>query len=254
MQNPLIEKIENLRTDFDSVTKKLVKDLERERKIRDRHDRQQQKEHDELEFTIAEVIFSMGVIGESRSKETGNHVKRVAEYSALFAEYLGLDEKVVKLLRDASPLHDMGKVAIPDSILNKPGRFNEEEFLIMQSHATLGYNLLKDSESKIMKAAATIAHQHHEKWNGKGYPQGLAGEDIHIFGRIVALADVFDALGSARCYKPAWEDDRIFKLFAEERGQHFDPQLVDIFLEHKAEFLAIRDSLQDSFDEESTTH
>ncbi len=202
----------------------------------------------EIEDTQREVVFTMGSIGESRSKETGNHVKRVAEYSKLLALYYGLDEEEAEMLRQASPMHDIGKVAIPDAVLNKPGRFDEEERRIMDTHAVLGYDMLKHSQRQLLLMAATVAHEHHEKWDGSGYPRGLSGESIHIYGRITALADVFDALGSDRVYKSAWDDERIFTLFKEERGKHFDPVLIDIFFGHLEEFLAIRDRLKDTIE------
>jgi len=201
----------------------------------------------EIEDTQKEVVFTMGSIGESRSKETGNHVKRVAEYSYLLAKYYGLSETEADLLKQASPMHDIGKVAIPDSVLNKPARFNEKERAVMDTHAQLGYDMLKHSNRPMLKAAATVAYEHHEKWNGTGYPNKLKGEDIHIYGRITALADVFDALGSERVYKKAWNDEKIFELFKEERGQHFDPSLIDIFFDNLDEFLEIRNRLKDSF-------
>ena len=201
----------------------------------------------EIENTQKEVVFTMGSIGESRSKETGNHVKRVAEYSQLLAIYYGLSQKEAEMLKQASPMHDIGKVAIPDAILNKPGRFDEAERKIMDTHAALGYEMLKHSNRPLLKTAAIVAHEHHEKWDGTGYPRGLSGEEIHIYGRITALADVFDALGSDRCYKKAWDDEKIFNLFKEEKGKHFDPKLIDIFFEHLDEFLKIRDSLKDKF-------
>jgi len=190
----------------------------------------------------------MGAIGESRSKETGNHVKRVAEYSYLLAKYYGLDEEECEKLKQASPMHDIGKWAIPDAILNKPGRFEPDERAIMETHAALGYEMLKHSQRPLLLCAAYVANEHHEHWNGNGYPRGLKGEAIHIYGRITAVADVFDALGSDRCYKKAWEDERIFALFKEERGKQFDPRLIDIFFEHLDEFLAIRERLRDSFE------
>lgn len=199
----------------------------------------------EIEDTQREVVFTMGAIGESRSKETGNHVRRVAEYSKLLALYSGLNENEAEMLRQASPMHDIGKVAIPDAVLNKPGRFDEEERRIMDTHAALGYEMLKHSQRELLLMAATVAYEHHEKWDGSGYPRGLGGEAIHIYGRITALADVFDALGSDRIYKSAWEDERIFNLFREERGKHFDPSLIDIFFDHLDEFLTIREHLRD---------
>jgi len=203
--------------------------------------------NEEIENTQREVVFTMGSIGETRSKETGNHVKRVAEYSRLFAIYSGLSNEEADLLKQASPMHDIGKVAIPDAILNKPGSFTQNEREIMNTHALLGYEMLKHSNRPILKAAAIVAKEHHEKWDGTGYPNALKGEDIHIYGRITAIADVFDALGSDRCYKKAWDDEKIFNLFKEERGIHFDPKLVDIFFEHIDEFKKIREDLKDKF-------
>ncbi|TDF95981.1 HD domain-containing protein [Paenibacillus piri] len=199
----------------------------------------------EIEETQKEIIFTMGEIGESRSKETGNHVKRVAEYSYLLALGLGMSEEEAELLKIASPMHDIGKVAIPDAVLKKPGKLTDEEFDIMKSHTEIGYGLLKNSKRRILTTAAIVAHQHHEKWNGRGYPQGLKGEEIHIYGRITAIADVFDALGSARVYKAAWELDRILNLFKEERGEHFDPQVVDAFIEQLPKILEIREQYSD---------
>ncbi|MDC0933178.1 HD domain-containing protein [Arcobacteraceae bacterium] len=195
----------------------------------------------EIENTQKEIIFTMGAAGELRSKETGQHVKRVAEYSKLLALLYGLDEKEAELIKLASPMHDIGKVGIPDAILHKPGKLDSDEFKIMKTHAQLGYNMLKSSDRIILKSASIVAHQHHEKYNGKGYPQGLKGEGIHIFGRITAVADVFDALGSERAYKKAWPDQKILDLFKEEKGEHFDPQLIDLFIDNKKKFYKIRD-------------
>ena len=236
-ENKLIAEIESLQEKFANTTDKLIKDVKRQDKIMARSDKRQQKEYDELmalkieiEETQREVVFTMGAIGESRSKETGYHVKRVAEYTNLLAKYYGLPEKECDMLKQASPMHDIGKVAIPDAVLNKPGRFNDEERAIMDTHAQLGYDMLQYSNRSLLKMAAVVAYEHHEKYNGTGYPNKTAGEDIHIYGRITALADVFDALGSARVYKSAWGDEKIFKMFKEERGEHFDPNLIDIFL------------------------
>lgn len=199
----------------------------------------------EIEATQREIIFAMGEIGESRSKETGNHVKRVAEYSYIIARGLGISEEEAEILKIASPMHDIGKVAIPDAVLNKPGKLSDEEFAVMQSHASIGYGLLKNSKRVILKTAAIVAEQHHEKWDGTGYPNGLKGEDIHIYGRITAIADVFDALGSDRVYKKAWELDRILQLFEAEKGRHFDPQVVDAFMTQLPQILEVRDRYAD---------
>jgi response regulator RpfG family c-di-GMP phosphodiesterase len=201
--------------------------------------------HKELEDTQKEIIYKMGEVGESRSQETGNHVKRVAEYSKLLALLCGLGTKNANLLYTASPMHDIGKVAIPDSILKKPAKLTDEEWVIMRSHSEIGYKILKDSSRPILKAAALVSHRHHEKWDGTGYPNGLKGEAIHIFGRITALADVFDALGSDRCYKKAWDLEKILNFFKEEKGKHFDPKLVELFLDNLDRFLLIRDKFQD---------
>lgn len=201
--------------------------------------------NEEIEDTQREVVFTMGAIGESRSKETGNHVKRVAQYSKLLALFYGLSENDADMLKQASPMHDIGKVAIPDAVLNKPGRFTQEERLIMDTHAQLGYDMLKNSHRELLQLAATVAYEHHEKWDGTGYPQGLKGEEIHIAGRITALADVFDALGSERVYKKAWDDERIFDLFKEQRALHFDPRLIDIFFDNLDEFLKVREQFKD---------
>jgi len=195
----------------------------------------------EIEETQEDIILRMGEIGEVRSQETGKHVKRVAAYSELLAKCYGLSKTEIKNLTVASPMHDIGKVAIPDTILNKPGKLTKEEWKIMQRHAEIGYHVFKDSPRELLKTAAIIAYEHHEKYDGSGYPRGLVGKNIHIFGRISALADVFDALGSDRCYKKAWDDEKIFKLLKEERGKHFDPKLIDIFFTNLDKFLAIRD-------------
>ena len=261
-EDKLIEELEQLKGSFAKTTDKIIKDLKRQNKIMERSDKRQRQEYDELQKrleevqelqkeitdTQREVVFTMGAIGESRSKETGNHVKRVAEYSRLLAIYYGLPEEEAEMLKQASPMHDIGKVAIPDAVLNKPGRFDEAERKIMDTHAELGYEMLKISNRPLLKAAAIVAYEHHEKWNGTGYPNKYKGKKIHIYGRITALADVFDALGSDRCYKKAWNDEKIFNLFKEERGEHFDPKLVDIFFEHLDEFLAVRDKFKDEIE------
>jgi len=201
--------------------------------------------HQELENTQKEIIYKMGEIGESRSQETGNHVKRVAEYSKLLALLAGLSEEEANLLFTASPMHDIGKVGIPDAILKKPEKLTAQEFEIMKSHSSIGYDILKSSKKATLRAAAIIAYTHHEKWDGSGYPKGLKGEDIHIYGRITAIADVFDALGSERIYKKAWNLDKIISFFKEERGKHFDPKLLDLFLENLDQFVAIRDKFKE---------
>lgn len=177
-----------------------------------------------------EIVCLLGEAVEKRSKETGSHVRRVANYCYLLAKEYGLSEIEASHLKAAAPLHDVGKIAIPDSILHKPGKLTAEEWEIMQTHASEGEDILSSSNNAILQVGAIVAGQHHEKWDGSGYPKGLKDEEIHIFGRITALADVFDALSNARCYKAAWPEGEILEFIKQNRGTHFDPQLVDIFL------------------------
>lgn len=200
----------------------------------------------ELIETQKEMIETMGEIGESRSQETGNHVKRVAKYSYTLAKLAGLPDHQADLLRLASPMHDIGKVAIPDYILLKPGKLTAEEFEKMKQHTSIGYHVFKHSQRDLLRTAAIIAHEHHEKWDGSGYPNGIAGKGIHIFGRITAIADVFDALGSDRVYKKAWPLENIIDYLKEQRGKHFDPILIDLFLQHIDKFIHIRNEFSDT--------
>lgn len=201
--------------------------------------------NDAIEETQREVIYAMGEIGETRSKETGNHVKRVALYSKELALLYGLSFEESDRLHMASPMHDIGKVGIPDAILNAPRKLTVEEFKIMKTHASLGYDMLKSSNKPILQAAAIVANEHHEKFDGSGYPNGTMGNDIHIYGRITAVADVFDALGSDRVYKKAWALNDIIEFFDKERGKHFDPIIVQLFQDNLDKFLIIRDKFRD---------
>ncbi|MDD5755174.1 MAG: response regulator [Methylococcales bacterium] len=199
----------------------------------------------EIIDTQRELIFTMGEICETRSLETGKHVKRVAEYSYLLANLCGCDEELAMLIQYASPMHDIGKVAIADAVLNAQRRLTVEEFDVIKTHTTLGFSMLSASQRQLLRMAATIALEHHEKWDGTGYPYGIAGEKISLPGRITAIADVFDALGSERCYKLAWDLPLILNYFREQRGEHFDPILLDLFFEHLDKFLVIRDKFLD---------
>ncbi|GIU16661.1 transcriptional regulator [Shewanella colwelliana] len=183
---------------------------------------------DEIEETQKSTIYILGEAVEKRSKETGAHVKRVGEIAALLGRGLALPERYINDLLQAAPLHDIGKIGIPDDILNKPGKFEPEEWEIMKQHAFLGYELLASSDKRILQLAAVIAHQHHEKWDGSGYPQGLSGENIDMAGRISALADVVDALVSKRCYKESWPLADALDYVKSQRGIHFDPALIDV--------------------------
>lgn len=192
----------------------------------------------ELSYVIGEAV-------EMRSKETGSHVKRVAKFSYLLAMLHGMPEAEAEMLKLASPLHDVGKVGIPDHILNKVGKHDQQEWDVMQTHAQIGHEMLSKSKNPILQKGALIAKQHHEKWDGSGYPLGLIGEQIDIVGRITAIADVFDALGSKRCYKAPWGKPEIEAFILEQKGKHFDPRLVELMMENIDEFWAIREKYPD---------
>ena len=183
-----------------------------------------------------EMIHTLGEVVESRSQETAHHVKRVASHSYRLARLAGIGEERAQLLQMAAPLHDVGKIAIPDAILNKPGRLTDEERCLMMTHAELGHQILASSNREVFQTAALVALQHHEKWDGTGYPRGLRGEEIDIFGRIVGLVDVFDALSHERAYKPAFPLEKCVEILKQDSGRHFDPRLVDLFLANLPEF------------------
>ena len=199
----------------------------------------------QIQSTQKELIFRISEAVESRSKETGNHIRRVSYYSALLGKLYGLDKQKCEALAISSTMHDIGKIAIPDAILLKPGKLTNEEFTIMQSHAYGGYTILADSPLPLLKDAAEIACEHHEHFNGRGYPHGLKGEEISINARIVAIADVFDALISQRVYKEAWELERVISLFENEKGKQFDPELTRLFLENIDDFMQIKEKYED---------
>ncbi|MCL9783979.1 DUF3369 domain-containing protein [Vibrio sp. S4M6] len=199
----------------------------------------------DLKETSRELVYNLANAVEARSKETGAHVERVSLICERLAELYGLPETDVNLIKAASPLHDVGKVAIPDSILHKPGKLTKEEWEIMQKHVEYGVEILSKSKRKLILVAREIAATHHEKWDGSGYPNKLSGKDIPISGRITALADVFDALGAKRAYKEPWPDDEIMQEIVAQKGKHFEPELVDLMVEHWEDFIAIRDALPD---------
>lgn len=186
----------------------------------------------ELEATQREIIHILGEVSEYRSQETGDHIQRVAEISYQLAKFYGLPEEEAAQIRLAAPMHDLGKVGIPDAVLNKPGRFTDDEYAIMKSHAELGYNMLCNSKRKLLRFAAVIAYTHHERWDGRGYPRGIAGEEIPLAGRICAVADVLDALSSPRCYKKPWPEERVREEFAKQGGAQFQKELVDVLMQH----------------------
>lgn len=199
-----------------------------EQKVRERTE-ELYKKNRELEETRFEIIKRLGKAAEFKDNETGNHIIRMSRISSIIAEGFGLNKSECELILQASPMHDIGKIGIPDMILLKKGKLNSEEWSIMQTHVKLGIEILRGNNSKLLNAAVEIASAHHEKWDGRGYPNGLKGEDIPLYGRICAIADVFDALTSKRPYKEAWSVDEAVKFINAEKGKHFQPELVDIF-------------------------
>ena len=197
--------------------------------------------------TEYEISLRLGRASEYRDLETGMHIKRMSQYSALLGRLWGMDAEEEELLLYASPLHDIGKIGIPDAILLKPGKLDEQEFYLMKQHAVIGGLMLEDGENyPIIQAGQIIATQHHEKYDGSGYPKGLKAEEIHIHARIVSLADVFDALSSKRVYKPAFELGKTLQIIEEGRGTHFDPRLIDLFIANIEQFLEIQKNYPDT--------
>lgn len=192
-----------------------------------------------------ETIQKLAKAAEFRDNETAQHTVRVGEYCGLLAREMGLADDYCERIRAAAPLHDVGKIGIPDSILLKPGRLTPEEFEIVKTHSEIGYRILGESLSEVLNLGGVISLTHHEKYNGKGYPNGLAGEAIPLVGRIAAIFDVFDALTTKRVYKEAMSVAEAMVIIKEERGQHFDPELVDIFIANLPEIEAIRDKFAD---------
>jgi len=195
--------------------------------------------NDELTNTQMELIHMLCELIEARGTDTGRHVMRVGEIAARLAELVGLPERECQLLRQAAPMHDVGKIGIAESILCHPGGLSPEQFELVKEHTTIGHRLLCRSRREALRAAAVIAQQHHEWWNGGGYPAGRRGEDIHLYGRIVALADCFDALANRRVHKQAWPLPQVMDWLYGESGRRFDPRLVRALIEHRADFVAI---------------
>jgi response regulator RpfG family c-di-GMP phosphodiesterase len=193
-----------------------------------------------------EMITRLSRAAEFRDPETGAHIQRMSNYSHLIAKQLGLPQEEQELILRAAPMHDVGKIAIPDHILLKPGKLDQEEFVIMKTHAEKGWEILRDSKSHLLDVAAIIARSHHEKFDGTGYPLGLKGNEIPLHGRIVSVADVFDALTTERPYKKAWEVERALDFLHTGSGTHFDPVCVTAFVNRLEEVMVIRASFQDA--------
>ncbi len=196
-----------------------------------------------------EMIHVLGEAIETRSGETGNHVKRVAQLSVGLGRLYGLSHRELEMLEIISPMHDVGKIAIPEAILDKPGKLSLEEREVIQTHCEVGYRLLNNNKAKIMKLAALVALQHHEHWDGHGYPYQLRADEIHVFSRVTAIADVFDALLSERCYKVAWDIHRVIDFFEQQKGKQFDPYLTELLLNNIDHFVEIRNCYPDNLNE-----
>ena len=215
--------------------------LERTRELREAHDQLQESQLD--------VVWRLGRAAEYRDNETGLHIIRMSQIAAVLGRAYGMEEEAADLLQVASPMHDIGKLGIPDRVMLKPGKLDEEEWKVMQTHAQIGADILAGGSSELMKMAHKIALTHHEKWDGSGYPNGLKGEDIPLEGRICAVADVFDALTSERPYKKAWSIDETMNFIQSESGKHFEPRLVKLLEEKLLKILEIKAKYTEVFDD-----
>ncbi len=232
--------IRMMRNNLESMVNERVKDLKIEIDHRKNTELELQRLYDELRVTQKEIMFTLSEVVENRSKETANHVIRVSYYSYLLSKLLGLDQNTSELIRDASPLHDVGKIAIPDTILHKPAVLTDEERLVIQNHTIIGHEILSKSNRDLLKIAALIALEHHERWDGEGYPNKKKQNDISIYGRIVSLVDVFDALLTKRVYKAGWDKEKVISYIIQESGKQFDPAIVDVLINNIDEFFTIQ--------------
>ncbi|GMM91008.1 HD-GYP domain-containing protein [Vibrio fortis] len=200
----------------------------------------------EINLGKLETLNILGRAAEFKDNETGMHVMRMSHYCEVLAKALGMTDEDAETLRDAAPMHDIGKIGIPDSVLLKPGKLDADEWITMQKHVEYGVEILgRQSDSKLMQMAIQVAQYHHEKWDGTGYPNQISGEEIPLVGRIAAVADVFDALTAERPYKRAWSVDEALNLFKEQKGKHFDPRVVELLFENLPEILAIKERFKD---------
>ncbi len=204
------------------------------------------KLNSQLRDAHQDTVIRLGIAAEYRDKETANHIKRVSRYCSIIASELGWDNERIEKLYYASAMHDVGKLGVPDSILQKPGKLTDDEYEIMTKHTVIGAKILNGSDSDILSYSKKIALTHHEKWNGRGYPQKLSGEEIPVEGRIVAIADVYDALSSRRCYKPPFPEEKCLAIINEERGEHFDPFITGILLDNMPLIRKIKEDFKDT--------
>jgi putative two-component system response regulator len=233
---------------YNEQTRRYQKELEAEVEKRTR---QLSETHGRLRAASLEMVFRLSRAAEFRDEDTGSHLKRMSRYTAVISRRLGLSERTVDTILYAAPMHDVGKIGIPDSILLKPGKLDEREMKIMKLHTTIGAQILHGSTEGFLKLGEVIALTHHERWDGAGYPRGLAGKDVPLAGYITAVADVFDALTSKRPYKEAFPVEKALDIIREERGTHFNPEVVDAFFSVSSEILEIRTKHEDPEDEES---
>lgn len=199
----------------------------------------------EIRSSRDEIAFRLLAASEQRDSETGSHIRRIGLYAAEIARLLGWDEEQIDCIRAAAPMHDIGKIGVPDRILQKPGPLTEDEWVIMRSHAAIGAKILQHSSVPFIHMGARIAACHHEKWDGTGYPRGLKEEQIPLDARITTLVDVYDALSQKRCYKDSWPEEKVVEFFHQVRGKTLDPTLTDLFLSNLALFRGIRESHPD---------
>lgn len=200
---------------------------------------------DSIKQAYLETIYRLSVAAEYKDTDTGMHIKRMSRYSEIIARNMGFDDDFCEMMLYASPLHDIGKIGIPDAVLLKPGKLNDEEWEIMRSHTTMGYEILKGADNELIKFASSIAMSHHEKFNGTGYPNKISGQAIPVEGRIVALSDVFDALSSKRPYKDPWPLEKILDVVRQDTGTHFDPEVTEAFFKDLDSILSVRESYGD---------
>ena len=215
------------------------------RTVEDLHDllRQREKAYQELQRAQQETLYRLALAAEYKDGDTGVHLVRIGAISSLLGEFLGLDEKTCEALRYAAPMHDVGKIGIPDAVLKKPGALTPEEWAVMRDHPTIGGKILGGSNVPVLQLAAEVAQTHHERFDGGGYPNALKGDAIPISGRIVSLADFFDALTMDRCYRPKFPDDEVKRMIERESGTHFDPVITRTFIDHWPAFTARRDEI-----------
>lgn len=208
-------------------------------------DRKVRQQTQDIHDTRLKIIHRLGRAAEFKDDNTGLHVIRMSHYAQVLGIAAGMSETMADMLLDAAPMHDIGKIGIPDAILQKPGRLDEQEWAIMQTHAQIGEEIIGKDDSELLTMARIVAISHHERWDGSGYPNALAGEDIPMVGRIVAIADVFDALTSVRPYKDSWSVDDTVAYLQQQAGKQFEPKLVSLFIENLDEIVTIKERLSD---------